>query len=82
MSLGGCPTSERSRRTRVGVLSLAFLLLAKEISKRKPRLLPASWVSSRSQIACCASRFALVGPLAPLFCCAVGRPTFDQPRTI
>lgn len=37
----------------LGVLSLAFLLLAKEISKRKPR-------------------FALVGPLAPLFCCAAG----------
>ena len=46
MSLGGCPTSERSRRTCAGVLSLAFLLLAKEISKRKPRLLPPSWVSS------------------------------------
>jgi len=37
----------------LGVLSLAFLLLAKEISKRKPR-------------------FSLVGPLAPLFCCAAG----------
>ncbi|CAE7688969.1 SULTR4 [Symbiodinium pilosum] len=37
----------------LGVISLNFLLLAKEVSKRKPR-------------------FSLLGPLAPLICCAAG----------
>ena len=61
-------------RKAAGMVSLAFLLIAKEVSKRNPRPSPVCTLACPICLYLLETRCSLLGPLAPLFCCAVGLP--------